>query len=456
VRSWTRCWRPCRCPAESGATTIPALTDRLALLAVLGALVAAVVDPSVGGILAAAALVLAVAAVDLLLAASPARLHIEREPLEAVRLGESATTTLRIVNSGPRRVRGLLRDAWVPSAGSRPAQRPVDIPAGQARFAESTLTPTRRGLRRSDRVTVRCRGPLGLACRQRSRTVPGVLRVLPAFSSRRHLPARLAVLRELDGRSPVAIRGAGTEFDTLRGYIPGDDVRSIDWRGSARGGGVVVRTWRPEQDRVVEIVLDCGRTSAGRLETDEGPTTRLDLLLDAALLLGALAGHAGDRVGVCAVDAAVRAELRPSRRRTLGELSASLLTVEPRLVETDHALLARTVLTRVPRRALLVLLTGLDGPVITEGLLPVLGTLTARHHVLLGAVSDPETARAASSLTDAGSVYLAAAAAREELDRAATAERLRSAGVTVIDATPATLAPRLADAYLELKRTGRL
>lgn len=422
----------------------------------LAAIVVALADPTAGALLGAGILVLALAGLDLALAAAPGRLQIERTEPAPVRLGGSATTTVAVTNTGPRRARGLLRDAWVPSAGARPARLPLDVPPGQRRLLEVTLTPTRRGERRSDRVTVRCRGPFGLACRQRSRAVAGAVRVLPPFDSRRHLPARLAVLRELDGRSPVAVRGAGTEFDTLRGYIPGDDVRSIDWRGSARGGGVVVRTWRPEQDRVVQLVLDSGRTSAGRLETDEGPATRLDLLLDAALLLAALAGHAGDRVGLTVVDSAVRTELRPARRTTLGDLSSALLRVEPALVETDHALLARTVLTRIPHRALVVLLTGLDGPVVTEGLLPVLGALTARHRVVVAAVSDPETDRARHTLTDADAVYLAAAAAREQLDRAATADLLTRAGVTVVDAPPATLAPRLADTYLQLKRTGRL
>ena len=98
----------------------------------------------------------------------------------------------------------------------------------------TTLRPTRRGDRRTERVTVRSLGPLGLAARQASPTVPGAVRVLPAFDARRHLPGKLARLRELDGRSSVRVRGQGTEFDALRDYVDGDDVRSIDWRATAR------------------------------------------------------------------------------------------------------------------------------------------------------------------------------------------------------------------------------
>ena len=119
---------------------------------------------------------------------------------------------------------------------------------------------------------MRTLGPLGLAGRQGAIEVPGTLRVLPAFPSIRHLPSRLARLRELDGRAAVRVRGQGTEFDSLREYVSGDDVRSVDWRASARSRSVVVRTWQPERDRRLVLVLDTGRTSAGRV--DDAP--RLD------------------------------------------------------------------------------------------------------------------------------------------------------------------------------------
>ena len=133
--------------------------------------------------------------------------------------------------------------------------------------------------------------------------------MLPAFPSRKHLPAKLARLRELDGRTLVMIRGQGSEFDSLREYVVGDDVRSIDWRASARASDVMVRTWRPERDRQVVLVLDTGRTSAGRV----GDAPRLDAAMDAALLLGVLASRAGDRVDLLAFD---RGGPRPGRRST--------------------------------------------------------------------------------------------------------------------------------------------
>ena len=176
---------------------------------------------------------------------------------------------------------------------------------GRTQPIEVELTPTRRGDRLADRLTLRVFGPLGLGARQRSFAVPGVVRALPPFTSRRHLPSLLAELRQLDGRSAVRTRGQGTEFDSLRDYVAGDDVRSIDWRATARRSEVVVRTWQPERDRHVVLVLDTSRTSAGRVLD----MPRLDSAMDAALLLAALASRAGDRVEVLMGDRDVHARI---------------------------------------------------------------------------------------------------------------------------------------------------
>src|SRR5690625_987970 len=120
------------------------------------------------------------------------------------------------------------------------------------------------------------------------------------------------LLREMEGAASVQVRGQGTEFDSLREYVPGDDVRSIDWRATARRSEVVVRTWRPERDRRVLIVVDASRTSAARV----GDGARLDASIEAALLLGALTSRAGDRVGLLAVDRKQRAR---SEERRVGK-----------------------------------------------------------------------------------------------------------------------------------------
>jgi uncharacterized protein (DUF58 family) len=428
-----------------------AVTGRTALAAALGAALVWVIG-SGGAVLGVEAVLGVAVLIDLLAAARPGDLRLERDGPTAVRLGESVALTLRVTNTGSRRLRGRLRDAWVPSAGADLTHHQLDLPAGSGRVLTTTLHPTRRGDRHPDRITVRSVGPLGLAARQRAHRVPWVVRVLPEFGSRRHLPARLDRLRVLDGRNAARIRGAGTEFDSLRAWVDGDDVRSIDWRATARRSDVAVRTWRPERDRRVLVVLDCGRTAAGRV----GDAPRLDAAMDAALLLAALASAAGDRVDLFAYDRRVRAAVTGARSgRLLPDLVSALAGVEPDLVETDMRGLAAEVLRRAGRDALVVLISTLDAAPVTDGLLPVLPSLLARHRVMLAAVDDSRVAELAGGRGDAEAVYGAAAAERTRGERAATAALLTRRGVRVIAASPDELPPALADAYLALKASGR-
>ena len=397
--------------------------------------------------------VLLLVAVDVLIAPRPGQLEVTRRPDGSVRQGQTTTTALLVANPGRRRVRGLLRDAWQPSAGAIGNRHRLDLAPGDQVLLRTALTPTRRGDRRTARVTVRCTGPLRLAARQRSLDVPGRVRVLPPFHSRKHLPSRLARLRELDGRAAVRTRGQGTEFDSLRDYVLGDDVRSIDWRASARSRNVVVRTWQPERHRRVLLVLDTSRTSAGRV--DDVP--RLDSAMDAALLLAALASRAGDSVDFLAGDRQVRARVRAGARRdALPHVVEAMADLEPTLVEADWSRLTSAVASLGRQPALVVLLSALEPAAVQHGLLPALPTLAHRHRVVLASVRDPELDRMAARRGRPQDIYDAAAAEQVLADRVRTAEILGSIGVDVVDADADRLPVALTDHYLMLKGRGLL
>ena len=402
--------------------------------------------------------VLILVGLDVALATSPGRLAARRDPVEPVRLGESTRSLLRLTNPTRRTVRLLVRDGWQPSAGSRGERRALVLHPGRTEPVEVTLTPTRRGDRLADRLTLRVYGPLGLGARQASYPVPGVARALPPFTSRRHLPSLLAQLRQLDGRSAVRTRGQGTEFDSLRDYVDGDDVRSIDWRATARRRDVVVRTWQPERDRHVVLVLDTSRTSAARVLD----MPRLDAAMDATLLLAALASRAGDRVEVLMGDRQVHAQVRADRRGDLlHRLVTAMAPMEPALVEADWAALAGAVSARARRRALVVLLTPLEPAAIEESLLPVLPALTARHRVVVASVQDPALAAAtlsgaAPDAAEPPDPYATAAAEQTMARRERTAAVLGRLGVDVLDAPPDRLPLALCHHYLALKARGLL
>ena len=398
-------------------------------------------------------ILLALAITDLVLAGSPRRLGLSRELPGAIRLGESTSARLLLTNSGARRVHGIVRDGWQPSAGLSPRTQKISIPVGERRAITTTLTPFRRGERRAHHVTVRSFGPLGLVARQASVSAPGAIRVLPPFNSRKHLPSRLARLRELDGATSVMVRGQGTEFDSLRDYVRGDDVRSMDWRATARRREPVVRTWRPERDRRIVIVIDSGRTSAARIDNEP----RLDTAFESALLLAALASKAGDRVDLVIYDRRVRGRVQGATGSELmSRMVNTMATVEPELIEMDWSVVAGLVRSITPNRALVVLATSIDAPGASRSLLNALPELTRKHLVVVSSVVDPSVVEASKQRGDRREVYLAAAAERALLDLARVSAAIRQSGADVITGAPADLPPALADRYIALKAAGRL
>jgi uncharacterized protein (DUF58 family) len=430
-----------------------AISGRTVALALLGVAVV-VLSPMPGLTLVLVNVTLVVlVGVDVALAGAVRPLMFSRSGPTSARLGQPVPLVLAVGNGGGRMVRARLRDAWPPSAGARPRVHQVRIPPGERRFLETTLEPTRRGDRAPFRITVRSLGPLGLAGRQGRHYCPWRVRVLPPFSSRQHLPAALARLREVEGEVAIRGAGAGSEFDSLREYVIGDDVRLIDWRGTARRGAVVVRAFRPERDRRVVCVLDTGRTSAGRV----GDVPRLDHALDAALLLTAVALRAGDRVSLVAHDSVPRLRLPGSHDHGfLARVSDAMAGLEPAIVEADHGGMVAAVLREASRRSLVVLFTELAPAVIEEGLLPVLTTLTARHNVVIAALRDPRVDDLATGRDDVRAVYTSAAAEQTLQRRRDLTETLRRRGVEVVDAPPDGYAVAVTDTYLTLKSLGRL
>ncbi len=407
------------------------------------------------------ALLIALVTLDLIIAGSPRNVSLARELPGPVRLGETVKATLFVTNTGKRRLVAMVRDGWPPSAGATPARQALTVPAGERRSLTTSLTPFRRGERRAAHVTIRSFGPLRLAARQATVRLGGSVNVLPPFNSRKHLPSRLARLRELDGMTSIMVRGQGTEFDSLRDYVRGDDVRSIDWRATARrrdpstglGQKLVVRTWRPERDRRVVIVVDSGRTSAARIDNEP----RIDTAFESALLLAALATRAGDRVDLVVFDRRVRGRVQGATGSTLlNRMVTAMAPIDPELIEMDWSAVPGLVRSVTTNRALVVLATSIDAPGASRGLLSVLPQLTKRHTVLVSSVLDPHVLESSRSRLNRAEVYRAAAAERALLDTARVSAAIRQSGADVVVAAPADLPPALADRYIALKAAGRL
>lgn len=313
------------------------------------------------------------------------------------------------------------------------------------------LVPTRRGRVAVERAWVRIPGPLGLMSRvavfdlhREAMVVPDVRPVHTTalrFASDRHFRAGLKVER---------YAGDGTELDSLREHVHGDDPRFIDWKGSARHRRLITRQLRAERNQQVVLALDTGRLMAEPLDG----VPKLDHAVTAALLLSYVSLRAGDRVGWLTFDArpGLWAEpqggLRafPVLRQLAGRIDYSDL-------ETNFTLGLTSLAQRLRRRSLVVVLTDFVDTVTAELMVENLDRLSRRHLVVFVALQDPGLAAVAAQppedLLRLNRAVVAAALLRE---RELVLERLRGQGIQPIDAAPAQVQPRLINTYLEIKR----
>jgi len=449
-RRWSRTW---------WAGWLPLPTGRAAgLLAVL-ALAVAVAPYEAGGVIAPAAGSIALVAVGITadgwLAPAPWRVGVDRQLPTVVALGRTAEIVWRLSNPARRRLTVAVADELAPSL--RPGTRRVAtvLPAAGQAVLRTVIEPQRRGSFTPTTVTVRVSGPLGLGFRQASRRLPSRIEVHPSFRSTDAAELRIRRARILEhGVRTVRGRGGGTEFEALRDHLPGDEFRDIDWAATARAGRPVVRTYRPERNQQVLVLLDTGRLMAGLVSG----VPRLEHGMDAAMALATVAQRLGDRTGLIAFAAEVRALVPPQRTGShLRQLSRALHDLEPQLVESGYLAAFRSALVRFRRRALMVVITELGAEAAEETLLPALHLVARDHAVLVAAARDP----AVTELRDAevrrpNEAYGAAAATRVLGARQRVTARLHAMGVRVVDAEPGALPARLADAYLEVKSAGSL
>jgi len=316
---------------------------------------------------------------------------------------------------------------------------------------DGTLTPLRRGRHPLPAVAVRALGPLGLGAWHHRVGEEGEVLVYPDLPSARRIALAVARGRFLEGgeraRGPL---GLGTDFESIRDYLPDDDVRQVNWRATARMGRPMSNQYRVDRDRELMCLVDCGRLMAAPL----GELTRLDAAVDAVTAVALVADELGDRCGTVAFDSEVRRHVRPRRDGGRAVVRA-LFDVEPAAVESDYELAFR--IAEGAKRSFVLVLTDLLEASAAESLVEAVPVLAKRHEVVVASVADEDLRQAVTTPPERElDVYAAAAAVDVLAAREEAATLVRRAGASVIESPPGELGPACVRAYLRAKARARL
>lgn len=341
---------------------------------------------------------------------------------------------------------GVLHASLPPELQVEGLPAPVHIPAGGETTVAWRGVLLRRGRYTLGAHHLRTRSPWGLWERQVDLDAADDVEVWPDVKQLAEYD--LLARRSREGLLLRSTRRAGNdaEFDRLRPWRQGDDLRHVDWKATARAQAPIVRQMREPTGQTVQFLLDCGRTMTA--ETDGRPA--FDHALDALLLLAHIALRKGDRVGLLGVDAHLRAQVAPAPgSRASRALLRAGCELHPSLEEPDWERAIVHLAANLRRRALVVVFSNLVDEV-GAARLATLFRSTRRHLVVWVCLRDPGL----EALADDADRWARGAAAEVMAWRRGVLDRVAMAGVHVLDVSPHELTPALVDRYLALKQRG--
>lgn len=396
------------------------------------------------------------ALVDARMSRWPAGVEVLREFGSRFAVGAETEVRVRVLNNTSRALTIWVKDEFPPEMqlkGLREARIRVEALGTAALIYE--LRPPKRGRFTFGHTAVRYLSRFGLAWCQRHTGEPLAVKVYP--NMRR---AREAELKALGARSLVAAhrrsswRGEGREFESLRDYVRGDELRHISWTATARRGKLVTRQYQIERDQTILIALDAGRLMTARIEHE----TKLDLAIHATLALMSAAARGGDNAGIVVFGRRIKSYLPPKRGgEHMDAALEALYAVEPEMIEPSYARAFEFIAANCKRRALVIILTDLVDEEGSRELLTSLKLLRPRHLPLVVTIGDRDL-REVVRHTPASTRDLFTQSVAEEIihQREAALRRVESQGGLALDVTAAALAPTLLEKYLQVKERGLL
>ena len=386
----------------------------------------------------------------------PARVRIERHFGSRFAVGAETEVRIEIANHTPRDVSLFVKDEFPPQMGLSGAREArVDVEAQTSAGVIYGLTPPKRGRFEFGQIAVRYLSRWRLVWCQTLVGEPIAVKVYP--NMRR---AREAELKALGARSLVAARrksqwrGEGRDFESLRDYVRGDEMRHISWTATARRGKLVTRQYQMERDQTIMIALDAGRLMTARIERE----TKLDSAVHAALALMSAAARAGDNAGLVVFGRRIKAYLPPKRgAEHLDAALEALHDIEPEMIEPSYARVFEYIAANAKRRSLVVVLTDLVDEEGSRELLSSLKLLRPRHLPLVVTIADRDLkAVVREPPEDERELFTQSVAEEIMYQREAALRLVEAQGGLALDVTAAALVPKLLETYLRVKERGML
>ncbi|GAB3732957.1 DUF58 domain-containing protein [Spirosoma lituiforme] len=325
----------------------------------------------------------------------------------------------------------------------------------ETRAIRYELWPTRRGEYSFGAVNVFALSPLGLLKRRFQFEQGKLVAVYPSYLQMRQYELLAATNRLSEvGVKRIRRLGHSMEFEQVRPYATGDDVRTINWKATARrsdaqGTSLMINAYQDERSQPVYCLIDKGRV----MQSPFDGLTLLDYAINASLVLSNIALLKQDRAGILTFSNQV-GQLLTADRRTghMLRILELLYRQKTQFLETDYESLYTSVRTHIRQRSLLLLFTNFETVTAMHRQLPYLRRLAKDHLLLVIFFENTELRNLLNqSATDTEQIYLKTIGEKFAFEKKQIVKELAQYGIQTILTAPQNLTANTVNKYLELK-----
>ncbi|HVR45841.1 MAG TPA: DUF58 domain-containing protein [Candidatus Binatia bacterium] len=402
----------------------------------------------------AAALAVATVA-DAIIGPPASALRVARQAPDHFALAVTTDVAYTIENRSSREVRVGIVETPARTLRYETDELIATLPPASRSTAARSVTPIARGADEIGTLYVWYENPLGLLRRRLRFPSPQAIRVYPNLAAVERYGKLHLRNRAIDaGLRRMKLRGAGTEFESLREWSDGDAFGWVDWKATARRGKLMVAQHEVERSQSVMLLLDCGRLMTARIDGRR----KLDYAVQAALSLATIAGLASDRVGLVAFAHEILGATAPrSTKSSIARLTDELYDLQPRFEESNYTRAFAYLRHHLHKRSVIVFLTDVIDPLAQAARMAEVGALARRHLLVCVFMNDAAVSDAlAVEPHDVGDAYRASVALELANERRTAKMVLERTGALVIDVAARNLSTALIDEYLRVKRRGLL
>ncbi len=396
-------------------------------------------------------LLVALAAADFRTIPGSKAISAEREVETKLSLGISNIVQIHLTNSSKVQHRLELYEVPPVEISSDLPDSPISLTLdpGARQTVRYSLTPNKRGDYTFEDIFLRLQGRLGLV--RLVRQIPGEkqVKVYPEFESAQFsLMARKGRLQQIGIRN-ARMQGLGREFESLRDYLPDDEMRRIDWKATARRGKLVARQYEIEKSQNVIIAIDIGRTMLAEIDGLQ----KIEHAIKAAIILAYVASLSEDRVGLMLFSDGLHTFLPPQKGKAqVYAVMEALHAIEATLADSDYQVSFAQLQKMWRRRSLIVCFTDIWDADSSRSTIFELAALQSRHLIAAVTLHDTHLMRTAQQpISSTQSVYEKSVAIQTIDDRNKALAELKQRGVLVVDSPADKLSIEVVTRYIRVK-----